>query len=94
VLNNVVLFTVKQYLPSLFDEAHVFYTSKLLQFFVFGESLAQSTGIIVSENRKKFEQVIWAAAKDTDLENKHLTKHLGILTAFHPALCQSPVTLP
>lgn len=51
-------------------------------------------GIIVSESWKEFEQVIQVAAKDTDVENRHLTKRLGIFTALHPAFCQSPAALP
>lgn len=50
-------------------------------------------GIIVSESWKELEQVIWIAARDTDIENRHLTKYLGIFIAFHPAFCQHSAAL-
>lgn len=51
-------------------------------------------GIIASESWKAFEKVIWVAAKDTDIENRHLVKYLEIFTAVHPAFCQSPAAFP
>lgn len=78
----------------LFDEAYVSCLSSFYGFFVFDKWLAQGMAIIVSESWKEFEQVIWVAAKDTDIENRHLTKYPGIFTALHPTFCQSPAALP